>query len=39
MDPLGYLGETLGLYIPAEAAIAAIAAAWGAGAGPVRGRS
>ncbi len=39
MDPLSYLGETLGLYVPAEAAIAAIAAAWGAGAGPVRGRS
>jgi hypothetical protein len=28
-----------GLFIPAEAAIAALAAAWGAGAGPVRLRS
>jgi hypothetical protein len=37
MDPLGYLWATLGLYVPAEALIAGLAAAWGAGAGPVRG--
>ncbi|MBF8289449.1 MAG: hypothetical protein HW391_417 [Chloroflexi bacterium] len=39
MDPLSYLWETSGLLVPAEAAVAAVAAAWGAGAGPVRGRS
>lgn len=38
MDPLSYLWETMGLLVPAQAAIAAAAAAWGAGAGPVRGR-
>ena len=38
MDPLSYLWETLGLYVPAQAAVAGLAAAWGAGAGPVRGR-
>ncbi len=38
MDPLGYLWATLGLYVPAQVALAAVAAAWGAGAGPVRGR-
>jgi hypothetical protein len=39
MDPLAYLWATLGPFVPAEAALAGIAAAWGAGAGPVRGRS
>jgi hypothetical protein len=39
MDPLAYLWETLGPFVPAEAALAAVAAAWGAGAGPIRGRS
>jgi hypothetical protein len=31
-----YLAETFGLFIPAEAAIAAVAAAWGASAGPIQ---
>jgi hypothetical protein len=39
MDPLSYLWATLGLYVPAQAAIAAVAAAWGAGAGPIRWQS
>lgn len=39
MDPLAYLWETFGLSVPAQAIIAAIAAAWGAGAGPVRSSS
>jgi hypothetical protein len=39
MDPLAYLWETLGPFIPAEAVLSGIAAAWGAGAGPIRGRS
>lgn len=39
MDPLSYLWETSGLLVPAEAAVAALAAVWGAGAGPVQGRS
>ena len=38
LDPLSYLWETLGLYVPAQAVVAGLAAAWGAGAGPVRGR-
>jgi len=38
MDPLSYLWETLGLVVPAQAVIAGVAAAWGAGAGPVRWR-
>jgi hypothetical protein len=33
---LDYLNETCGLFIPAEAAIAAVTAAWGASAGPVQ---
>jgi hypothetical protein len=33
---LDYLSETFGLFIPAEAAIAAVAAAWGASAGPIQ---
>ena len=37
MDPLSYVWETLGLYVPAQAIVASVAAAWGAGAGPVRG--
>jgi hypothetical protein len=39
LDPLTYLWSVFGLFIPAEAAIAALAAAWGAGAGPIRSRS
>jgi hypothetical protein len=39
LDPLTYLWSVFGPLIPAEAAIAALAAAWGAGAGPVRSRS
>jgi hypothetical protein len=39
LDPLTYLWSVYGLLIPAEAAIAAVAAAWGAGAGPIRSRS
>ncbi|HSO29770.1 MAG TPA: hypothetical protein VLS28_07685, partial [Candidatus Sulfomarinibacteraceae bacterium] len=39
MDPLAYLWEVLGPFVPVEAALAGIAAAWGAGAGPIRGRS
>jgi hypothetical protein len=39
MDPLSYLWATLGLYVPAQAVIAAIAAAWGAGNGPIRWRA
>lgn len=38
MDPLSYLWATLGLFVPAQAVIAGIAAAWGAGAGPIRWR-
>jgi hypothetical protein len=38
MDPLSYLWATLGLYVPAQAVIAAVAAAWGAGSGPIRWR-
>jgi len=39
LDPLTYLWSVYGPLIPAEAAIAAVAAAWGAGAGPIRSRS
>ena len=39
LDPLTYLWFVFGPFIPAEAAIAAIAAGWGAGAGPIRSRS
>jgi hypothetical protein len=39
LDPFTYLWSVFGPLIPAEAAIAALAAAWGAGAGPVRSRS
>ncbi|HEX4897015.1 MAG TPA: hypothetical protein VFV53_01500 [Candidatus Limnocylindrales bacterium] len=39
LDPLTYLWSVYGPLIPAEAAIAAITAAWGAGAGPIRSRS
>jgi hypothetical protein len=39
MDPVSYLWATFGPFVPAEAVVAALAAAWGAGAGPVRGRS
>lgn len=38
LGPLDYIWTVLGPWTPAEAAIAAIAAAWGAGAGPVRWR-
>lgn len=36
LDPLTYLWSVFGPFIPAEAAIAGVAAAWGAGAGPIR---
>jgi hypothetical protein len=39
LGPLDYLWSVFGPYIPAEAVIAAIAAAWGAGAGPIRSGS
>ncbi|MEW5991307.1 MAG: hypothetical protein AB1736_08200 [Chloroflexota bacterium] len=39
LDPIAYLWSVFGPLIPAEAAVAAIAAAWGAGAGPVRSRA
>ena len=39
MDPLNYLWTTFGPWIPAEAVLAALAAAWGAGAGPIRWRA
>ena len=39
MDPLSYLWTMLGLLVPAQAVIAAAAAAWGAGAGPIRWHS
>lgn len=39
LDPLSYLWTVYGLLIPAEAAIAVAAAAWGAGAGPIRSGS
>jgi hypothetical protein len=39
MEPLAYLWATLGPFVPAEAVLAAVAAAWGAGAGPIRGGS
>jgi hypothetical protein len=35
---LDYLWTTFGPFIPGEAIVAAVAAAWGAGAGPVQGR-
>jgi len=35
LGPIDYLLETFGIIVPAELVIAAIAAAWGAGAGPV----
>jgi len=34
---IDYLWTTFGLLVPAEAAVAALAAWWGAGAGPVQG--
>lgn len=39
LDPLTYLWTVFGPFIPAEIVIAVGAAAWGATAGPVRGRS
>jgi len=39
MDPVTYLWTTFGPWVPAEAVLAVLAAAWGAGAGPVRWRS
>jgi len=39
LDPLTYLWSVYGPFIPAAAAIAAVAAAWGAGAGPIRSSS
>jgi hypothetical protein len=39
LDPLSYLWSVYGPLIPAEAAIGALAAAWGAGAGPIRSGS
>jgi len=38
LDPLTYFWTVFGPLIPAEAVVAALAAAWGAGAGPVRSR-
>ncbi|MCI0581980.1 MAG: hypothetical protein L0227_03635 [Chloroflexi bacterium] len=38
LDPLTYAWTVFGPLIPAEALVAALAAAWGAGAGPVRSR-
>jgi hypothetical protein len=35
LGPVDYLLQTFGIVVPAELAIGAIAAAWGAGAGPV----
>ena len=35
LGPIDYLLETFGIIVPAEVAIGAVAAAWGAGAGPV----
>lgn len=39
LDPASYLWTVFGPLVPAEAALAAVAAAWGASAGPVRSRS
>lgn len=39
LDPVTYLWTVFGLLIPAEAVIAGLTAAWGAGAGPVRSHS
>lgn len=39
LAPLDYLWETTGILFPAQALLATLGAAWGAGAGPVRGRS
>jgi hypothetical protein len=36
LDPIDYLWQTFGLLVPAQALVAAIAAAWGAATGPVR---
>jgi hypothetical protein len=38
LDPITYLWTTFGLGIPAQAVVATLAAAWGAGSGPVRWR-
>lgn len=38
LGPLDYLWTTFGPYVPVEAVLAALTAAWGAGAGPVRWR-
>jgi hypothetical protein len=37
LGPIDYLLETFGVIVPAEVAIGAIGAAWGASAGPVQG--
>jgi hypothetical protein len=37
LGPIDYLLETFGVIVPAEVAIGAIGAAWGANAGPVEG--
>lgn len=37
LGPVDYLLTTFGPFVPAEAVIAALAAAWGASAGPVQG--
>ena len=39
LDPVTYLWTVFGPLIPAEAVLAGLTAAWGAGAGPVRSRS
>lgn len=36
MDPFTFLWATTGVLVPVELVIAALAAAWGAGAGPIR---
>ena len=39
LGPIEYLWTVFGLLIPIQAGVAAIAAAWGAGAGPIRWRA
>jgi len=39
LDPVSYLWTIFGFGLPAQALVAALAAAWGASAGPIRWRS
>ncbi|MEO7664603.1 MAG: hypothetical protein ABIV26_05700 [Candidatus Limnocylindrales bacterium] len=39
LAPIDYLWQTTGFLLPAQALLASLGAAWGASAGPVRGRS